>query len=696
MKRPSPKADKKPSKKRRIDVVARRRQQTEDIQELGRIPACKNKVRRERCRRNLLFALKSYWQDRFPEPFCDDHLDFIKEVETKILNGGKKAIAMPRGSGKTTILECAVMWAIMYGHRHYVFIVSASNKEMNKIRSSIEKSLLTNDILLADFPEMCIPIRQIDGEPRRCIGQMYKGKKTRIEWKSKSFIMACIPGAKCSESIIEFGSMGGTIRGAKHTTSDGRVLRPDFLFIDDPQTEDSAANPRQCDKRLRIIKGAIKGLAGPSGTLAAFAAVTVIAPNDAAAQLVDRTITPDWVGTRVQMLKSFPTNMKRWEEFWEKHIADLAVGNETTPTATAFYRRHRSEMDEGALVYWPHRKEPHELSALQRAMVLYFEDQSTFWCEYQNDPRDGSEGSEWKPLKAEEIAGRTNGYERGIVPSWATDLTAFSDQHGALIYWMVCAWNRENATGAIIDYGTTPDQKRRDFTMRTAHYTLEKVYGGHPDAALQAGLTDTVSALLSCDFKRGSDGALRVSIILGDMGWKPDVVEAVKRKTGGNSMMLSKGKGIKAGNLPMTQYKRRKGEIHGDGYYIPNLSKTREHPHVMFDTNLWKARVYNALSVADGTPGAIMLYKGKAGEHKTIALHFISESATVTEGYGRKVLEFNLPPSKPDNHWWDALVGCRVAAAMIGVKTGIGDSTPEGKKRRKYSAEDFSKTQKAG
>jgi len=680
----------KPVKKRRLDNVARRRSETADVQDIGRIPPCKNKPRRERCRLNLLAALKAYWPDRFPLPFCKDHLDFIHEVQEKIIHGGKKAIAMPRGSGKTTILECAVIWAVMYGHRKYVFVASASREDVKKIHDSIEKTLLSNPTLLSDFPEMIAPIRHVDGEARRCNGQTYKSKKTRIEWTATHFFLAAIQGAPCSESVIEFGSFGTTIRGKKFTTLDGRVRRPDLLLIDDFQTEESAANPRQCAKRLKRVNGSMKGLVGPSGTIAAFAAVTIMEPNDAAAQLVSRISNPAWVGTKVQMIKSFPKNMKLWEAFWEKHIEDTSVGRDTTPSATAFYRKHRAEMEEGSEVYWPQRKEPHELSALQRAMVLYFEDQSTFWSEYQNDPRAGDEGSEFVALRVDELAARMNGYPRLAVPSWATHITAASDQHGALVFWMVCAWNAENATGAVIDYGTTPDQRRRDFTMRTAHYTLEQVYKMHPDAALQAGLTDTITSLIGFDFKRG-ETSMRPDLTLSDMGWKPDIVEAVKRKCGGNSMMLSKGKGIKAGNKPMSAYVRRKGEIHGDCFYIPNIKGTREHPHVQVDTNTWKTRVYNALKVADGTPGAITFYQGRSNEHKTLALHMVAETATQTEGYGRRMLEWNLPPNKPDNHWFDCLVLCRVAAAMIGVKTGIGEATPEGKKRRTYLATDFKK-----
>jgi hypothetical protein len=44
-------------------------------------------------------------------------------------------------------------------------------------------------------------------------------------------------------------------------------------------------------------------------------------------------------------------------------------------------------------------------------------------------------------------------------------------------------------------------------------------------------------------------------------------------------------------------------------------------------------------------------------------------------------------PSKPDNHWFDCLVGCAVAASMAGVKAP--GETAAGRQRKRYTQADL-------
>ena len=68
-----------------------------------------------------------------------------------------------------------------------------------------------------------------------------------------------------------------------------------------------------------------------------------------------------------------------------------------------------------------------------------------------------------------------------------------------------------------------------------------------------------------------------------------------------------------------------------------------------------------------GDKGCLSLFGQKPAEHRLFADHVTAEYRVRTEGRGRKVDEWKLPPSKPDNHWFDCLVGCAVAASMLGV-----------------------------
>jgi len=53
-----------------------------------------------------------------------------------------------------------------------------------------------------------------------------------------------------------------------------------------------------------------------------------------------------------------------------------------------------------------------------------------------------------------------------------------------------------------------------------------------------------------------------------------------------------------------------------------------------------------------------------------------------TEGRGRTVDEWKMRPSVTDNHWFDCLVGCAVAASMQGVVLPGTDVKPLGRRPR--------------
>ena len=141
--------------------------------------------------------------------------------------------------------------------------------------------------------------------------------------------------------------------------------------------------------------------------------------------------------------------------------------------------------------------------------------------------------------------------------------------------------------------------------------------------------------------------------------------------------------GIKAGRKPMSTYTRKPGERHGFHWYMPRVSKTSEFPHVLSDTNFWKTFVHQAIAAAAGDPASLSLF-GKPADHELFAAHVASsETWTETFGQGRTVHEWSPKPSKPDNHWFDCLVGCAVAAAMCGCKTPGMTATSTRKRTRR-------------
>ena len=78
---------------------------------------------------------------------------------------------------------------------------------------------------------------------------------------------------------------------------------------------------------------------------------------------------------------------------------------------------------------------------------------------------------------------------------------------------------------------------------------------------------------------------------------------------------------------------------------------------------------------------------GKDGDrHRLFSEHLVAEYPVRTEARGRIVDEWKLKPSRPDNHWFDCLVGAAAAASILGVMLpGTHEKPPERKRRIKLS-----------
>ena len=234
---------------------------------------------------------------------------------------------------------------------------------------------------------------------------------------------------------------------------------------------------------------------------------------------------------------------------------------------------------------------------------------------------------------------------------------------------------------------TEPDHRRPHFTLRDARRALAQQSPGA--GAIQTGLEKLVSDALARDWRRADGGLLRIEKLLVDSGYLPGVVAAVKHKAGGAAMVLSKGVGITAGRKPMSAYRRKPGETHGHHWYFPSIRRSGEFPHVLIDTNYWKSFVHARLVTVPGDRGALTLYGTKRTNHALFAQHVAgSETSVLTHGHGRDVREWRLKPLRPDNHWFDCLVGCTIAASMCGAELP-GMETQPARRRKRYTQGDL-------
>lgn len=652
-------------------MALRSRKQSASSREIGSIPKPLNPRRRNSTKANYRLFCELY----FPEVFClewsEDHLKVIAKIERAVLQGLLSAIAMPRGSGKTVLCMCAAIWALLHGHRRFVSIIGATDAKAVQILENIKAQLAYNDLLAEDFPEVCMPIRALEGDARRASGQICDGRRTRITWTNDKLILPDVEGSKAARSTVTVCGITGSIRGQNHTLPDGSVIRPDLVLPDDPQDRESANSDSQCEQRIAVLNGDILGMAGPGERIAGLMPCTVIRAGDMADRILNRKLHPDWQGERCKLMYALPENVTLWETYAKIRASSLENDGDGSE-ATDYYARNRDEMDRGAKPAWPQRFDDGEISAVQNAMNLKLRDEAAFFAEYQNEPKSGHDGS--VVLSPQQIMHKINGLAKGALPIGAQTATGFIDVQDAVLYFGCVGWEQD-ATGYVLDYGAWPDQRRQYFLLRDASPTLQQLTPGDKEGAIYAGLIKLIDNLFGRIWHREDGATIQLERLLIDVGYKPEPVnKAIRAARKGNAIIPSRGLGITAAGKPIAEYRLSPGEKRGDNWYLSNGSG-RELRHIRFDANYWKTRLHDRLALPLASRGGITLFGSDPHAHRMLADHVGgSEYAIPTEGRGRKLFEWKHHVSKPDNHLFDVIVGCAVAASTTGIGLTVAKS----------------------
>jgi hypothetical protein len=684
---PSPDTPQTKYQRRKDRERNRQANMSREGRDIAPVPAVKDPKKRAAVEKSFRRFCEECFPNRFSIKWSGDHLEVLDRIAECVLNGNVYALAMPRGSGKTTIVCAAVLWAVLTGKRKYVAMIGADRDSAQKLLAGLKVELETNDALLDLFPEACYPIRQLEGKGNRATGQLFQGDRTYIEWKGPRIVFASIPNAPCSAAIVEVCGILGRIRGMQFTRPDGYLARPDLFVLDDPQTDRSAVSESQVRRRLNIINGTVMGLAGPGIAMAGFATVTVIAPDDVADSLLNRDIFPDWQGKRYQLVYQWPTATDHWEVYATLRAEGMRVDGHFE-RATEYFRKHYDAMTKGAKVAWPERKLTTELHAIQHAYNLRLKSPDTFDAEYQNQPKSAEGDIEMQTTS--QIEAKLHGYGRSILPPDANLVTSFVDVQGRLLYYTVVAWNVNSFTGWVVDYGTWPKQTANYFVLRGVEKTLARVY---PKAGLEgrlrAGLFDLLNVLSSTDYKTPDGQSMRSQLVGVDAAWGPStrIVQAVcAEHPKATWLMPYFGRGLGAKDRTMDQWTAKRGERKGLNWIIrPTEGGGR---HSLGDTNYWKSFIHARWNIALGDPGSLSLFTPKLQtEHRMFAEHQRSEIVTTVTANGRSIEEWKLPPKKPDNHLFDCMVGSAIMASICGAS--LPEFAPGPTKRRKKTRTQF-------
>ncbi len=668
-------------KRHKERTAERQRENSAKGRDITEIPPIVDEARRVACQLDLERYLWTYLRVWFTGPFGPQQRKYIAMAEDIVLSGGTHAQAMSRGWGKTKITAGTSLWAGGFGHRHFNLIVCATDDLAEKFLTHIKAQTRFNELLAQDFPEICYPIRKLNGVANNCAGQTYQGQSTSIDWSKSSLTYPMIPGSLGSGYRIDTAGLTGAIRGLSFSGPGGIDVRPDLIFLDDPQTKESARSITQTQDRIDLIDEDIMGLGGPDKTMAVLMPCTIIRRGDLADQYLDRKKRPFWRGLKSGVLDKLPDNLRLWNEYNEFRGESVAQDKGIEP-GNDFYRRHQNELDAGCTSNWPEMFDAAiEVSAIQRAMNKYFEiGRRAFMAEHMNDPEQLNLSELYK-LDPMDIRNRLTRLARGVVPMGYEKLTCMFDVQMRLLWYMVVAW-KDDFTGSVIDYGWMPDQSRRQFTLDDLTKSLQsasKCVDTDVDGAVSWGLGELGTRILDRSWVREDGVELKISKGLIDINWQPSesaVARFCRTSKWSSIMMPSRGMTVKPGRRRISMWPKKEGE------HMPPVAErpecewmltTPKHHRLRecyFDPNHWKSRVNKAFSLPLHSPGSISLYGERPEEHQMLSDHLTSHYS-VNVQYGEvEGVAWLLRPGVDRDDLLDTAVGAAVAASIEGLRLG--------------------------
>ena len=598
------------------------------------------------------------------------HLRLIELIQIVVLVGALLAMGIPRGWGKTSLCIRAVIWAVAFRHHGFVMLIGASNDAAKQMIADIRTEVETNQLLQADFPELCIPIRELEGVNQRGKAQLCCGERTRVfasDWELRTGDVNGVPGA-----IIRAGGiLSSKIRGARFVV-DGQTIRPTLGLVDDPQTEQSAASKRSCYRRERVIQAALPGLPGAGEAWSCLMTMTVIEPDDVADRVLNRDKHPDWHGVRHSALTAVPNKdaMEVWHEWNQLREACLRRDEDLEP-CHQFYRKRKKEMQAGSGIVWKDGFDPDRfVDPLEQAMDWYFRDRQGFWSELMNNPAGFLADTEDLKLDRDTVSKRCHHLPAERVPLQAEFVTAFCDVQGKALFYEIRA-HAMDSTSWVLQYGTWPGQSRSYYTLRDLQLTLDSHYPKHAtlQARLIAAIKDLFGILFGKTFEREDGQKLKLNVAGIDANFETDTVKTAVRASGFETRLIpTHGHSFRPPKAALNDLKDKPGDRSGPFWRLRSPLERDAVRHLVYDVDYWKSHHRDRLLIPIESTGAVSLPAGR--DHSLYADHMLAErSSWITDEKTKRTVEvWELSPERPDNHFFDCSVGNGMLGAMLGCK----------------------------
>jgi hypothetical protein len=648
------------------------------------IPACVNPQRRERCLQDPALLMKTYFPKDYTRPFGKLHHALIDSIWQTAMYGGKKAVAAPRGRGKTQVVKGALCAVVLAGLVRFPVPIGPTTNHAKELYEDFRKKIMFNDLLFEDFPEICAPVRALEGAPQRAGRQHIDGVLTRIQWTADGLRLADVP-EKYRGPIdyggvrLEYRGLDAAIRGINR---DGD--RPDFVPIDEPETRESAKSDSQIEDRENAIEKDIAGLAGEDKELSQVMITTVQNRKSNSFKYTDPEIKPSWMGERFGWVEKWPEEWKKEDGLWHTYTAmrakDQRNGDRYGRTATQFFLENRAAMELGGELLADNYKATvlkDGWITVHSAWQVVFNaiadtSYDAFCTEYQNDPPE-AEQIQTMDLTYQHVSGCLSGLQRQELPPWAKYVTRGIDM-GKVNCWYVDIAFAEDGTGSVIDYGK----------FMTHGLTVSS-----SDSAIELAMLTALQSFVI------ENTPYKIDLTFVDSGYKPDAIyEACRRLE----------KGIYPIKGPDSNYWQPKQSDKTMLYYECHASQIidqRGRPVWLFHPNTvhWKNWLQERLLCkphigSERTPQSLALFDPPNNDgkyHIPFAKSMISERMEHIPLPGKGFKSQWTVIDRNNNHWLDAAGYASAAAAVLGVRIvpmvqpQATQAKPKQENRRKFT-----------
>lgn len=668
-----------PNDERSLDVL-RKRQLRSAAAEVF-IPPVVNPERRAACLADPVLFLRTYnptGDKGFTTPFAQHHLRMIEAIYERAISGGDKAVAAPRGDGKTSVATWMAIYIILAGYTRSLIIVGSTKKHAKKIFRDIKNAFARNQLLAEDFPEICACVRELDGAPQRAGKQHVQNQLTHIVWTQDDIEFPSVPGSPYGGARIAYTGLDGQIRGGRF----------EFALIDDPETKEVAVNEESNQKVEELIDGDIAGLAYPNSSISRVVLTTIQNRRCYSFRVTDPKRKPTFAGERYGMLASWPTNRELWDEYIAKRQVAQAAGDKDGLDALQFFLDNREAMEAGAVVTNPNRfnqRVNEQGQAVEICALQAFFNRVADWglarvlAELQNDPEE-EETEQTLSLTAGKVQSRVSGLRQNELPRQdVIKIVLGMDIGNHASHWVKLALFG-NATGCVIDYGVME-------TSNMMHNATQDVV----TAKLLPALYDWRTNIMA---ENPPDFALLDS----GSGMHQEAVYEFIRQVVGSPFAASKG------------WDHGRFRIGKDGddrrTFLECYASLQASERIWLynvNTEFWKNWVQERFatptfdSAMQFNDGAFSLFSSPNNpkEHLRFAQHIVAEERQELFVEGKGVQRRWIVKNK-NNHWLDAMALAAAAAGCLGVRLVRKVSIEEMDKAAQQQAQKIMKNTRQG